>query len=109
MARDPSISEAFYAAAEQIVERGLRHDDSLFSPGRAIWTAEVAAEIAAAIAPEDVAPGSFESKLVQQLGGLSPDGVQFAAEILYIALLAEHDTGAPRKRDLVEQVLALVS
>jgi 5-methylcytosine-specific restriction enzyme B len=108
MARDQSISEAFYAATEQIVDRGLRRDDSLFAPGRPIWTAEVAAEVAAAIAPEDISPGSFEQKLLKQLEGVSPDGVQFAAEILYIALLAEHDTGAPRKRDLVQQVLALM-
>jgi 5-methylcytosine-specific restriction enzyme B len=108
VARDQGISEAFYVATEQIVDRGLRHDDSLFVPGRPIWTAEVAVEVAAAIAPEDISPGSFEVKLVKQLDGVSPEGVQFGAEILYVALLAEHDTGAARKRQLVEFVLALL-
>ena len=33
-------AETVYAAAEAWVERALRSDDSLFTPGRRIWTSE---------------------------------------------------------------------
>ena len=33
-------AETVYAAAEAWVDRGLRADDSLFTPGRPIWTTE---------------------------------------------------------------------
>ena len=33
-------AERVYAAAESWVEQALRSDDSLFTPGRRIWTSE---------------------------------------------------------------------
>ena len=39
MPREPS-AEAVYTAAGRFVEEALRHDGSMFTPGRAIWSAE---------------------------------------------------------------------
>ena len=41
--------EKVYAAAEAWVSRALRSDDSLFTPGKPIWTRELHGRVAAAI------------------------------------------------------------
>ena len=38
-------AETVYAAAEAWVERALRSDDSLFTPGRRIWTSSWLGEL----------------------------------------------------------------
>ena len=80
-----------YEAAQQLLERCLRRDGSLFdgSPDRRIWTLERAAELDGRVGARDESKGSFISKLDGQLKGLDPDSIQLAAELLYVELLGE--------------------
>ena len=60
-------AEKVYAAAESWVERALRSDDSLFTPGRRIWTSEWLDELHRRFLDRpDVSGDSFLDKLDPQ-------------------------------------------
>ena len=61
-------AEAVYAAAQQWVDCALRKDDSLFTPGKPIWTSRWLGELRErALDRPDVAGDSFSEKLQRQL------------------------------------------
>ena len=77
--------ENVYAAAEAWVERALRSDDSLFTPGRPIWTSEWLDELHRRFLDSpDVSDMAFLDKLDGQLRGSSPEAYQLMAEVLYV-------------------------
>ncbi len=100
--------EALYVVTDALRDRCLVQDDSLFSPGQAIWTADAAEQIAGAVAEDDTSKREFADKLSHHLAYLSPDAKQLGAEILYLVLLPESDTGEARKMKHIERVLALL-
>ena len=94
-----------YKAGEAWVERALRKDDSLFTPGNAIWTPENLAELRESFLEwqEDGLGGDFDAKLERQLAGRSQEVRQLMAEVLYIHHLILLRAG--NKRERIESVL----
>jgi hypothetical protein len=99
-----------YDAAQLLLDRCLRRDGSLFSesPDRPIWTADLAAELDGRVGSPDTSEASFTEKLDRQLDGLDAEAIQLAAELLYVELLGENDTGGDIKEEHVNHVLGLV-
>jgi 5-methylcytosine-specific restriction protein B len=100
--------ELVHGVARRIVRDGLELDDSLFTPGRAVWSGSVAEELYRrfVLRPMEGA-GSFLDKLRQQLGGATQETVQLAAELVYLHLLIQRDVTGTTKRRLVRAVLAI--
>jgi MoxR-like ATPase len=74
-----------YAAAEAWVERALRSDDSLFTPGRPIWASKWLNELHRRFLDSpDVSDMAFLDKLDRQLTGSPPQAYQLMAEVLYV-------------------------
>ena len=100
--------EDVYATAAEWVDRALAHDDSLFTPGNAIWTAEVLGELRRRFLDQpDVSGDDFYLKLQRQLAGSSPQTYQLMAEVLFVHFLIiwEPSMRSETKRDRVERVL----
>ena len=90
--------EAVYAAADAWVDRGLRSDDSLFTPGTPIWTTEWLDELRRRFldSPE-VSGAAFLDRLERQLTGSPPEAYQLMAEVFYVNLIVvsrKNSTGA---------------
>ena len=100
--------EKVYAAAATWVDRALRSDDSLFTPGTAVWSSRGLAELRNRFLDRpDKGRGTFYEKLSEQLEGSPPEVVQLMAEVLYVQLLVLHTywMGAEKKKDHVGRVL----
>jgi 5-methylcytosine-specific restriction enzyme B len=97
-----------YDVAARWVDAALRRDDSLFTPGVAIWTLARLDELDRLyVQRPDLGEGSFEDKLHAQLDGASPAAVQLMAEILFVYYLpARYNISGPTKRQKLEQVLS---
>ena len=97
-----------YAAASIWVEHALKANDSLFDPGKAIWTAAGLKELRERFLDRpDYGSGDFYDKLRQQLEDSPPEIYQLMAEVLYAQFLIIWHTGmgADAKREQVERVL----
>ncbi|MFP4145088.1 MAG: hypothetical protein ACLFV3_08075 [Phycisphaeraceae bacterium] len=96
-----------YAAAEAFVQRCLRSDDSLFPSGRPVWRLACVEDLFRRFVERpDMSSDDFMTKWQRQLDGAPADTVQFAAELLYVHLLAGNTTGRQRKEELVREVLS---
>lgn len=94
-----------YAAAERFVEAVLRHDDSLFTPGVALWTAANLDDLHARFVERpDESADAFLVKFQRQLAGAPDATIQLAAETLYVHFLIAYMSGAA-KRAVIEPVL----
>lgn len=77
-----------YQVAEMWIDKALRKDDSLFTPGRAVWTQARLSELRTKFMDRpDEGSRSFEEKLRDQLSGSPPEVYQLMAEALYIHTL----------------------
>ena len=97
-----------YAAASAWVERALKADDSLFDPGKPIWTAAGLQQLREHFLDRpDYGSGSFYDKLQQQLEDSTPEVYQLMAEVLYTQFLIVWLTTmrAAAKQQRVAQVL----
>ena len=93
-------AENVYGAAQIWVDRALRTDDSLFTPGNVIWSSrwlEMLHQLAAEI------DGDLPWKLASQSVTVPPEVHQLMAETFYVNLLIPH--GPSNKREQVERVL----
>ena len=96
-----------YEAARRIVENGLRRDDSLFTPGRSIWSLPNLAELQARFVDRpDTSNDSFENKFRRQLAGAPAEAVQLAAELLFVHLLISNQLRGDTKRQQITEVLS---
>lgn len=96
-----------YAAAQAFVDRGLAGDDSLFTPGRQIWSAPVIDDLFHRFVENpDESSDRFDEKFERQLDGSAPAVYQLAAECLYIYFLIAWNIKGKTKRDLIGKVLA---
>jgi hypothetical protein len=100
-----------YAAAEKFRDTCLRAGDSLFLPGRAVWSAANLQEfhrrfIGAAILGKEQ---NFLQKLKVQLNGASDAVIALAAEITYVYYLVDAQTTGEKKRKNITGVLAFAS
>ncbi len=96
--------EQVYAAAEKWVERALRADDSLFTPGKAIWSSQWLGELHQRFLTHP-AGGSFEDKLPAQLEGSQPEVYQLMGEALYFYFLIVSTTNSAKEQRLINTVL----
>ena len=95
-----------YAAAEAWVRRALRSDDSLFTPGRPIWTSEWLDELHRRFLDSlDVSDLSFWDKLERQLTGSPPEAYQLMAEVLYVHLIVVSRKDSTGVQAQLQQVL----
>jgi len=99
-----SGEDQVYAAARLVLERGFVQDDSVFTPGRAVWTRENALDLAYRLEHPPAGPGSFLDKLRVELADASPEVVQLAAEVLYLHLLPVLGMNGSTKRLALRKV-----
>jgi 5-methylcytosine-specific restriction enzyme B len=92
----------------RVREACLLRNDSLFTSGRPVATFEHAEALQATVGGADHSKGTFAGKLVRQLDGVEPDAIQLCAELLFVELLGEADTGGAKKAEHIETVLALL-
>ena len=100
--------ENVYAAAATWVERALKADDSLFTPGEPIWSSRWLGELRKRFLDNpDEGKRSFYEKLQEQLLGSPPEVFQLMAEVLYAQFLIvwKGGMGGGTKKNQVEQVL----
>ena len=77
-----------YEAAEAWVERALRNDDSLFTPGKPIWTSRWLRELRERFLDRpDEGEGNFYQKLRTQLLESAAEVYQLMGEVLYVQFL----------------------
>ena len=76
-------AEKVYEAAETWVDRALRTDDSLFTPGVPIWSSHWLGELRERF-PDG---GKFFEQLESQLEGSQPEVYQLMGEVLYVHYL----------------------
>lgn len=80
--------ENVYAAAEKWVDCALRSDDSLFTPGKQIWTSQWLGELRERFLDQpDEGEVGFYQKLKQQLACSPPEVYQLMGEVLYVHFL----------------------
>ncbi|WKG04634.1 McrB family protein [Mycolicibacterium sp. HK-90] len=92
----------------RLIEAGFGYDDSLLTPGQAIWTAEHLAELQRDYVDRpDMGPDDFFEKLEQQLAASSPGAIQLFAELLIVNVLPLTNLGGPLKVKHVRTVLGL--
>ena len=99
-------AETVYAAAAAWVDRGLRRDDSLFTPGRPLWASEWLGELRQRFLDSpDESPGTFFDRLERQLDGSSPEAYQLMAEVLYVHFLIVRTTDSSDELKRLKSVL----
>lgn len=100
-------AQPIYAAAAAFVDQALRRDDSLFTPGAAIWSKANLDELHRRFnLNPDESHASFLDKFERQLQGAAPAIYQLAGELIYVYLLVVVGTMGPQaKRNLIRQVL----
>jgi 5-methylcytosine-specific restriction protein B len=85
---DPERLAPTYVAAARFVDSALRQDDSLFTPGRPIWSLAHLHELDRLyVQAPDPGGDSFEHKLQIQIGAGSGEAIQLMAEILWVYYL----------------------
>ena len=98
-----------YAAARRIIEAGFAADDSAFTPGRPVWTAESADLLYKNFVQRpDAGTGSFTRKLHGQLDGVPASAIQLMAELIYLHLLLPRDLTGTTKRKVIGAALTLL-
>ena len=101
--------DEIYEAMNVFVEQGLRANDSAFTPGRSIWTAENFAALKVQFVDRpDTGSDSFDDKLRRQLAGCTPGQVQLMAELMYVHLLINSITSGQKKRETIEEILSMI-
>ena len=98
--------EKVYAAAEAWIECALRSDDSLFTPGKPIWTSEFLGELRERFLDRpDESRDSFLGKLERQLADSPPQIYQLMGEVLYVYFLIVWTRSGSNEQSVIEQVL----
>ena len=98
--------ETVYAAAEKWVERALRADDSLFTPGEAIWSSRWLRELHERFLNHpDESSDSFLEKLRQQLADSPPEVYQLMGEALYFYFLIVTTRNSTNEHRVIDTVL----
>ena len=101
-------AEQIYDIARTWVDRALRSDDSLFTPGKPIWSTQWLGELHRRFLDRpDAGDGGFTDKLRVQLEDSPPEVYQLMAEVLFTHLLIVWpDTmGKSAKTNLIDEVL----
>jgi 5-methylcytosine-specific restriction enzyme B len=96
-----------YRAAERFISSGLRSDDSLFTPGKPLWSLANLEDLYQRYNGQpDTGSDRFDVKLRRQLAAAPDSTIQLMGEAIFIQFLVVDDIGGKSKRSLVEQVLS---
>ncbi|RPJ87161.1 MAG: hypothetical protein EHM18_02525, partial [Acidobacteria bacterium] len=110
MSIKPSLNMArpVYQAGRRIIDACLRSDDSLFTPGRGIWSPAVIGDLYVRFVENpDESSDSFETKFERQLSGAPPETFQLAGEMLFVHFLAAvRGITGETKRQIIKRVLS---
>ena len=98
-------ARAVYEAADRWVDRALRADDSLFSPGQVLWTRDRIDDLTDVVADALDGDGTFVDRLASALAGKPDATAQLAAEVMYVHLLVAADLSAEAKQAAVDKLL----
>ena len=99
--------ERVYEAAKAWVDCALRADDSLFTPGKDIWSSRWLRELRERFLDRpDESKDSFLVKLERQLQGSPPEVYQLMAEALYVYFLIVSTQSAASESRVINTVLA---
>ena len=99
-------AEKVYQAASLWVERALKSDDSLFTPGEAIWSSKWLGEARQLLLDNDDASGNFIEWWEQRLQHSPPEVYQLFGETLYVFFLTPNTPQDPQnKRQQIKRVL----
>ena len=95
-----------YEAVDRFVDVAFRRQDSLFTPGKPIWSKDTRDELYERfVMHPDEGKDSFLTKFEGQLRGAPAGTIQLAGEILFVQLLTPSAIGRKKKISLVETVL----
>ena len=102
-------AEQVYAAADRWVDSCLRHDDSLFTPGREVWSSNWLSELRTRFLdrPDERQGPTFMEKLQRQLGDAPPQVIQLMGEALYVYFLIVATKNSATELRRMEEVLSL--
>ena len=104
--RSEATAPKTYVAAEEWVNCALRSDDSLFTPGKPIWTRELLGELHSRFLDQpDTSRSDFYGKLKEQLSGSSAEVYQLMGEVLYSYYLILTDPNPKDKQQKIEEIL----
>ncbi len=99
-------TQVIYDAAQRFVDAALRSDDSLFTPGRPIWSLGNLQELDRLFVQRpDESSDTWSVKFHRRVGEGSDQAIQLAGEILYVHLLITDSVTVQRKRELIEETL----
>lgn len=106
--RDPEQEYAtVYMAAERWVKCALMADDSLFTPGRSIWSLSVIRDLYTRFVDHpDTSSDSFMTKFKRQLNDAPDETIQLAGETLFIHFLISSFVSGAKKREIIQDVLS---
>jgi 5-methylcytosine-specific restriction protein B len=100
-------SPALYAAVQQFVAAAWRGNDSIFTPGRPIWTAANLDVMRRLFVEQiDESKASFAEKYKRQLETASSAVKQLAAELLFVQLLVHYPMSQSKKLELLDDIVA---
>ncbi len=85
-------AEKVYAAAQKWVDCALRADDSLFTPGKAIWSSHWLGELREWLGKPVEEWRGYHEMFQRQLAGSPPEVCQLMGEALYFHFLIMHRT-----------------
>ena len=98
--------ERVYAAAEKWVERALRTDGSLFTPGKRLWSSRWLGELHERfINHPNESSDSFLQKLGGQLANSPPEVYQLMGEVLYFQFLIVTTKKSTAEQRVIDTVL----
>ncbi len=98
--------DELYRIAGLFVDRALRGDDSLFTPGVPVWSLETLKDLHTRfVGRPDTSDDSFVNKLHRQLADAPPRTLQLMGEVIYIHLLVPIGIQGDTKRRLINTVL----
>ena len=101
-------ADKVYEAASKWIDSALRTDDSLFTPGRPIWSRQWLGELHQRFLdnPDDESGDAFLKKLKRQLADSTPEVYQLMGEVLYVRFLIVYAAnGGDRQKEEIDTVL----
>jgi MoxR-like ATPase len=98
-----------YEAMKVVIDHGLRQDNSAFTPGVAVWTAEHFADLRTYFIDQpDLGKESYLEKLEGQLKGANDQAIQLMAELHFIHLLIPSSTSGKKKREILDAIVGFM-
>jgi len=98
---------ALYAAVQRFVAAAWRGNDSIFTPGRPIWTASNLDVMRQLFVDRiDESKASFAEKYKRQLDAASTEVKQLAGELLFVQLLVHSGMSHSRKLELLDDIVS---